>query len=119
MKRDMGLIREILLAMEESNEPQGWVPLDGIPGYSDSQKSYHVYLLADAGLIEATDCSSMDGDNWKPLRLNWYGHEFLEAARNNTIWDKALSQFKEKGVGLSFDLVKALLIDLAKKELIG
>ena len=48
MKRDMDLIRKILLLMEV--EPQRKVP--GIEGYTSEQIGHHVYLMMQAGLIE-------------------------------------------------------------------
>ena len=68
MKRDMELIRMILLAIEDHPEPMGWVPLE-FDGYSDEQVSYQVKLLADQGLIEATDCTSNAGFSWRAKRL--------------------------------------------------
>ena len=54
-------------------------------------------LLAEAGLIEATNVSSFDGPDWKAKRLTWSGHEFLEASRDQNRWQKALTLIKERG----------------------
>jgi hypothetical protein len=50
MKRDMELIRKILVAMEDHPKAQGIVPLE-IDGYSDYDVSYQIKLLADNGLV--------------------------------------------------------------------
>lgn len=50
MKRDMNLIRKILLVVEESDTaPADWVDVD-IPAHDPLEVSYHVKLLVEAGL---------------------------------------------------------------------
>ena len=51
MKRDMDLIRNILLAIEEKGPPLGIVDID-LPGHTAEEISFHVVLLRDAGLVE-------------------------------------------------------------------
>ena len=101
MRRDMDLAREILLAVEESQELGGWIDLE-LPDRSEEEVVYHVMLLDEAGLLEALGLSTMDGVAWKPIRLTWLGHEFLDAAREESRWRQATSIMKEKAGGLSF-----------------
>lgn len=88
MKRDMDLVREVLLKVEE-------LPFDGgfhdiaVDGRTQGEINYHVMLLDEAGFIEATDLSTLGGICWKPKRLTYDGHEFLDAARSDTVWQKA------------------------------
>jgi len=42
-------------------------------------------LLHEAGFIEAMDLSTLGGICWKPTRLTYNGHEFLDAARSDTV----------------------------------
>lgn len=112
MKRDMDLARKILLAVEEKGGTRGGLDLD-IPGHAKDEVSYHVQLLAEAGLLEAQDLSTMHGFEVRPKRLTWNGHEFLEAARNDTVWNRAKEIVKEEGGSIPFDLLKALLFKLA------
>src|SRR3989304_4745015 len=77
MKRDMDLVREILLKMEE-------LPMKGdchnihIDGRSEEEIIYHVRIMHEAGLIEAIDFTATDGVDWRPKRLTYAGHEFLD-----------------------------------------
>jgi hypothetical protein len=88
MKRDMDLVREVLLRIEE-------LPFDGrfhdiaVDVQTEEEVNYHVMLLHEAGFIEAMDLSSLSGICWKPTRLTYSGHEFLDAARSDTIWQEA------------------------------
>ena len=70
MKRDMSLVREILLATEA--HPPGQGPADiQVPGFSAEQVSYHVKIMAEAGLIEALDASTRRVGNMNHLRRRW------------------------------------------------
>jgi hypothetical protein len=119
MKRDMDLVREIMLKLEERPDYDlGPVEIE-IEGYSHNQLSYHVMLLHEAGLIEAMDLSSFSGLAWRPKRLTWAGHEFIEASRDNSRWEKAKAILKQKSGGIVFDVLKALLVQLAKEAVFG
>lgn len=85
----MDLIRQILLKLEEAPYTGGWANLEIEKGLDDDVYAYHVQLLHEAGLIEAQDLSTLHGVAWKPKRLTWEGHEFLEAAREPSRWEKA------------------------------
>lgn len=97
MKRDLDLVRRILLHLEESGEsadPSGWNAFVE-EGYELIQIHYHVRLLNDAGLIEADEIVP---GQWWPERMTWSGHEFLDAARNEDLWREMKAKV-EKGTG--------------------
>jgi len=118
MKRDMDLAREILFQVETSGDPIEWVEI-AVDGHSEEEISYHIKLLCQANLIEANDCSSMNGKSWKATSLTWTGHEFLDAARNENLWNKAKTYLNEKGVEFTFDSIKAALAKLIQDQLLG
>jgi len=117
MKRDMDLVRKILLRVEEEPTQPGGLELS-IDGYDQETTAEHVRMLAQAGYVEAIDVSTMDrGVDWRPKRLTWQGHDFLDAARNDTIWSKAKAKITELGIGFSMEITKATLISIAKEKL--
>lgn len=118
MKRDMDLARSIMLALEESSGERGWVNIQ-IAGHTPAEISYHVMLLQEAGLIKALDASSFSGHDWKPERLTWEGHEFLESSRNEGIWNKAKKIVVEKAGGITFEVLKQVLIKLGRDAVSG
>ncbi len=118
MRRDMDLVREILQQIEAWPNAQGWIEFD-LPDRSPEEVSHHVEIMAKFGLIEARDASTMSGPDWKATKLTWNGHEFLEAARSDTIWQRAKALMAEKGGGTSFEVMLALLIELAKRQILG
>lgn len=118
MKRDMDLVRQILFELEEAEFDGGPRTLN-IEGYSSNEITYHVMLLAEAGLIQAFDFSSDEEPNWLPSHLTWSGHEFLNAARDGGRWNKAKALIKEKGGGIVFEILKQVLLDQMKSHIWG
>lgn len=51
--------------------------------------------------------------------LTWQGHEFLDMARNDTIWKKAFDIIKDKGGNVTLEILKVLLPEIAKKMILG
>ncbi|WLD14661.1 DUF2513 domain-containing protein [Planctellipticum variicoloris] len=114
MKRDMELVREILLAIEASGEePRGWTKLS-MPERDPVEVSYHVKLLHEAGLLHGINLSSSSGFCWAPKSLTWAGHEFLDAARNDTVWNRAMTILREKAATVPFEILKAVIIQQSK-----
>lgn len=116
MKRDMDLIRQILFRIEEANYNMAFFDVK-IEGFTEQEISYHTMLLDQAGYIHARNLSSLDGPCRKPITLTWQGHEFLDAARDNTRWNKAKVLIKEKGGGVVFELLKQLLLEMMKSSI--
>jgi len=105
MKRDMELIRKILVAIEDHPKAQGSIPLH-FDDYSDYDVSYHVKLLADHGLIEASDCSTMRDFCWQAKRLSWDGHDFIDAIRDDSRWKSAKRWVLDAGKTLTIETLK-------------
>lgn len=114
MTRDMDLVRLILIEIEKHPHVSTWMDLS-IDRFSEDEVSYHVKILSQAGLIDAKQMSNAPKDPiWIPISLTWEGHEFLDAARDDTRWNKVKSIAKEKGGTMAFEVIKSLLIELAK-----
>jgi len=113
----MDLIRDVLLAIEKTNEPISRIEPD-IPCRSDKEVAYHIMLLSQAGLIGAHDASTVgeDGFNWFATNLTWQGHEYLDTIRDPEIWRKTKEGAQKVG-GFSLDLMTALAKGLLKKKI--
>lgn len=120
MKRDMDLCRKILLDVEADPRATGpaWMNLT-IEGREPAEVAYHVMLLCEHGLLEAKNLSNLDGMDWRPIRLTYQGHEFVDAARKDSLWRKATNLVQEKTGGLSLDVLKAVLVKLATEAAVG
>ncbi|WP_434681367.1 DUF2513 domain-containing protein [Pseudomonas sp. R1-18] len=115
MKRDWELVRKILIAVEEIQGHNQHVDGTSIPGYDAPLVSYHIYLLKEAGLLEAT-CATFLSEprQCHAFELTWEGHEFLDQIRPQSIWNKTVSLVREKGLDLSFSTIKAAAAAVAK-----
>ena len=118
MKRDMELIRKILFSLEAQEEDRdpGRIEIDG---YSPEQVAYHAYLLVDAGLCMGWDATHLEINyrDIRPTRLTWAGHEFLDAARSESRWTKAMDRIKSIGGTVTVGVLTQVLTQMAKDEL--
>ncbi|MED1747526.1 DUF2513 domain-containing protein [Bacillus zhangzhouensis] len=69
MKRDMDLIREILIKLEEDENPNDWISIE-IENKDPVEVSYHVKLLSEAGMLEGKDLGIDQYFCWKARSLN-------------------------------------------------
>ena len=113
MKRDMDLIRQILLDLEESGAYTNWMDID-IEAYSPEQMDYHLELLVEAGLISVAS-SERGRSRQLPVRITWAGHEFLDAARDESRWQTVTGSAAGTG-GVPFAICKAALFRMAERE---
>ena len=119
MKRDMDLVRKILLALEENEDDfeTGWQP--EIDDHSFEEICYHLEIMKEAGLLEA----DIEREIGSPLpiiylrRLTWEGHEFLDSAREESLWNRAKQKTVEATGGLSLHMLKGVLLKLGEQAL--
>jgi len=90
-----------------------------IDGYTKEQVGYHVYHMDEAGLIDVIDMTSMHGKTPEgmPKKITWQGHEFIDAARSDTIWNKAMQKVKDAGGAVTFSALTGLLKKLVEENL--
>jgi len=104
MKRDMDLARAIMNEVEEKLPPMGNLESRvSIEGYDPAIIDGHIELLIEADLLEgrvnkAAKMIVITG-------LPWKGHDFISAAKDNTIWAKAKSTILKHGASLPFDVL--------------
>ena len=119
MKRNMDLIREIMLALEST---KGQPDLSTLAGqHGEAVVTYHAKLIYQAGLAEGIcDEQGLDGDDFVILTsLRWTGHDFIEAARNDTLWNEAKAKTKEVVGGLVTDTLKMAMSFYANEAMSG
>jgi hypothetical protein len=99
LKRDLGLVRDLLLEFEATHE--NWAFSFDEEEESFEYRQYQGKLMTDAGLLyyEGHGC----------YRMTWQGHDFLDSVRDPEIWRRTL-EGAEKAKGFTFDLLR----DLAK-----
>lgn len=117
MKRDMDLCRQILMKVEDQPAGESVQNLSEVES-DDAVLAEHVWLLKQAGLVEAT----FPGDSpyhkiFIIHRLTPEGHDFVAQARQSVLWEKAKETAGKVGVGLTIDVMKTILSGLATAAL--
>ena len=116
MKRDMDLVREILLSTERLT---GREALAGVAGCPEGEFAYNVDLMIQAGLVEATVAKAWGSEPVKAQvrALTWEGHDFLDAIRDDTIWNKTKTKVLGTAGTVSMEVLKAVAVSLSRAAL--
>lgn len=88
-KRDMDLVRLLLLAAEGDEQAE-----KDLEGYPQNLRHYHATMLIDEDFVYGTYNSSA----YRFQGLTWSGHEFIDTVRNSEIWMVTKEQAKKAGV---------------------
>lgn len=111
MRRDLDLLRTIMLRTEEAAPGTNLLEL-GLEEADFAELAHHAELLVEAGLLRA-QISYMERSPVPVYvvveRLTWEGHEFLDLARDDERWERVLSRVTAGTGGTSFEIVRDLL----------
>ena len=109
MKLDWDVVREVLTTIEDmsvSEKNNGAVEVEDDEDTPGATRARHVLLLNEAGFVKGIRADAggiqvlMDPD------LTWDGHQLLATIRSKDVWERVKRLAKDKGLSLSFDLVK-------------
>jgi hypothetical protein len=64
----------------------------------EEEIAYHVQILDEGGLLEALDLTTMADYDWRPRRLTYNGHEYLDTIRDPEAWRFTKETAKNAGV---------------------
>lgn len=108
MKRDMELIRLVLLKAQDDdrNGP--------IKGYTEDEIKYHRKQAKEAGLIEAIVLESSDKPSPVPANvvvrdLTWAGHDFIDGIQSESNWNKVKDYLRAGGKQITVETIKAAI----------
>lgn len=109
MKRDMDLVRLILLEIEDKFRSTALHNL-AIDGYDTETVAYHCKILYEAGLI--SDYKAQYADNeiyvFGVGSLTWDGNDFIEKIRDNSQWKKVKDTITQKGLPMVIETIKTI-----------
>lgn len=103
MKRDMDVIRALMLKLEA-------LPINGhaifavgpddeeiaVANASVDQIAYHLRLIYDQGFLDSPGEPFLSGQI--PFRgLTWAGHDFIDSIRDDDVWRKTKTQAEKVG----------------------
>lgn len=117
MTRDFNLIRQIMRDAEGT--PAGYDAKEfQYPGYDNATVQNHLALLVgDAQLLTGHAAKGPDGLVWTITGITWKGFDFIEASRDDSIWEKAQEVILKPAGSFTFDLLLAWLKMKAKERL--
>ena len=105
MKRDMDIIRRIVLAARDEA-----APVRGLEGVDADVFAEHVRLLEEAGLVGASvRVVQQRADVALVWRLTWAGQDFASTIDNDTLWNKAKENVIKPAGSWTFDVLKEWL----------
>ncbi|MEP4258468.1 MAG: DUF2513 domain-containing protein [Rhizobiaceae bacterium] len=119
MKRDLDLLREILLSIEEF-EPQSVSAVQSISfkdfSGTEPQNLYHINMLIEVNFIDLVGKATLSGDF--PIRgITMLGHDFLDAVREPTVWARTKGRLKDMG-GWTLEIALAVAKEELKRQLV-
>ncbi|WP_302297028.1 DUF2513 domain-containing protein [Mitsuokella multacida] len=119
MKRDLDLIRSILLQIEGMDSGSKRATVDSFLALCDDRDllAWHIKMLIDAGFIEAIDISDKLGTNYIISCMTFSGCDYLDAIRSESIWQETRAKLQQFGGQVSLDVVKQLASALIKQQL--
>ena len=119
MKRDMELIRDILIRIEDDPQMDGTREFYfysakemGFPDRSSEEVSYNFSLLVEEGFVDGAASVFL---TIIVRKLTWDGHEFLGNIKSGTIWAKTKDRVKDLP-GIALKMVAEIAMAEARKH---
>lgn len=107
MKRDWDLIRKILSELEALGDTSSYLRSENVAGWDGGIVSYHMQMMIDAGLAKGSCSTYINGGmECHLISMTWEGHEFFDKIRSQSTWNSVKKIASEKGLSLSFEVVK-------------
>lgn len=117
MKRDLDLIRHILVTIESSDSNKITIEDFVTTEYSPELISNHIRLLLDVDYIEARDVSTL-GSTYRQFlirRITMQGYEYLDSIRDPKVWSETKLKLSQATSSISLEVVKTI----ASKVILG
>ena len=115
MKRDMELVRKMLLEIEGTRTGSVYdTSTSKLSAWSQDALDEHLLLLHQAGFVTNYQAS---GEGGMCTALSWQGHDFLDTIRSEPVWRETKRRLGEKGITASIEVIKSLAESVAKQVL--
>jgi hypothetical protein len=121
MKRDLDLLRNILIEIEKKTPSDHYLSSDDIEiqDHSHNEIAYHIALLSDAQYIIASAISADDQTTWLISRLTFSGCDYLDTIRSNKVWNTLKEKLAETVQTASLEVIKLAAIEISRQILMG
>jgi len=110
MRRNMDLVREILIEVSKSDkEVRASEIAEKSSKYSLEEIIYNMKIMEEGNLINVCIGEREVGVvDVIVLDITWYGNEFLDSISSNEIWEKIKNNFSDKIINIPFDILTSL-----------
>ena len=117
MKRDMDLVRQIMLNIED--RPAGPPVHFRMDEVEDRVLLGHLEMMIAAGLVtgKITQPHGARGSMIIVGDLSWEGHEWIETVRDQSVWDETSDTLMANGGAFTFELAKAVATRILRRKL--
>ena len=114
MKRDIDVIRAIVLAVRDADGS-----IDEVTGIDEKQFAFHAQLLEEAGLVTAQFRRPREimAESAIIYRLTWDGHDFADSIADDTIWNMAKEHLLGSSSAWTFDILREIVTATIKELL--
>ena len=111
MKRDMDLVRQILLDLSETDESLE-ASVFVTKKWDENLVGYNMVIMAEAGLINITRSGTLGNPYYYVCAdsLTWEGNEFLSAVKNEGVWSKVKKKVAKTASDAPLEVFKTLAI---------
>ena len=115
MKRNLDLIREILIFIEDSNGPVNSSFEIEIPEITYEELCYHLKLMYQADMISYQNSTTFDHEQYSLIEMTYNGHEYLDKIRDVAIWSKVKEKLGSFVNSIGFDVIKSIAVKVAER----
>lgn len=124
MKRDLDLLRDILIRIEDTDLSENRLSSSdfsdlGAPDFSPYDVSQHIMLLADNGYIEISAIKSigMKSPKYQIKRITSAGYDYLDSVRDAGVWSEVKRKLSSAGASFTLDIVKSVATAIIQNRL--
>ena len=120
MKRDIELIRQLLLKLEDQkivpNLTRSLRPADlQIDGYDIDVIVLHLDMLTNSPYLKNSKIDT--GGNLLFMGISWEGHELIDAIREKDVWKETLENARKNGSTETISFIFEIAKSVIKKQL--
>lgn len=114
MRRDWGLVRQILLFVEQMESHE----VGSAEFLKSKEAGYQIELLGEAGFAAIESAQFLSSSRQcLTIRLTWEGQEFLELIKPDWLWCEICQEAERKELPFSLEMIRQIAERLAQERL--
>ena len=118
MRRDLDLVRDILIQVGEADGPVDYEELGN--GRPAALVAYHCVLMAQRGLLDLGLVRLDSGGDYVILQVNgltWDGEDYLAAIADPGVWKRAKAEAAKVAKSVTFEVLKTAAVLIVEQQI--